>query len=189
MSCTASMLGRWISCSARHHRIRPRYPNANTLIVDRADAFGLASSTNCAGGSGGALPAPMPTSFGTVNLPRPRRSGASRDHRREFAIGAGYSIAMRDLEMRGAESCWVAAIRLIASVGFHLYTRLLAAAVKQIRSTSGVEAGKLNLHPSDLGTIQSIVHRQCGPAIGDRHPADYIPDTNLRLRSTVVWQT
>ena len=49
-------------------------------------------------------------------------------------LGAGYSIAMRDLEMRGAgELLGTRQHGMIAAVGFHLYTRLLAQAVRQLR--------------------------------------------------------
>jgi len=72
---------------------------------------------------------------------------------------------------------------LITSVGFHLYTRLLAVAVKQIRSTAGMETGKANLKPSNLETFQPMglpVNVDLPLAIGI--PAGYIPDTGLRLR-------
>ena len=53
-------------------------------------------------------------------------------------LGAGYSIAMRDLEMRGAgEVLGTRQHGYIASVGFHLYTRLLAQAVRAQRIARG----------------------------------------------------
>ena len=49
-------------------------------------------------------------------------------------LGAGYSIAMRDLEIRGAgELLGTRQHGYIQAVGFHLYTRLLADAVRRIR--------------------------------------------------------
>jgi transcription-repair coupling factor (superfamily II helicase) len=51
-------------------------------------------------------------------------------------LGAGYSIAMRDLEIRGTGD--ILGTRQhghIAAVGFHLYTRLLAEAVRQLRAS------------------------------------------------------
>ncbi len=56
-------------------------------------------------------------------------------------LGAGYSIAMRDLEMRGAgELLGNRQHGVIASVGFHLYTRLLAQAVRQMRQVDRAQA-------------------------------------------------
>jgi transcription-repair coupling factor (superfamily II helicase) len=58
-------------------------------------------------------------------------------------LGAGYSIAMRDLEMRGAgEMLGTRQHGMIASVGFHLYTRMLGQAVRQIRVLTGMAGGE-----------------------------------------------
>jgi transcription-repair coupling factor (superfamily II helicase) len=91
---------------------------------------------------------------------------------------------MRDLEMRGAgELLGTRQSGYIASVGFHLYTRMLAAAVRQIRTVGKFEGLKVDLQHAYLETFQPMglpVNVDLPIAIGI--PADYIPDTNLRLR-------
>ncbi len=160
-------------------------PNANTLIVDRADTFGLAQLYQLRGRVGSRRGARL-----CVLLPSPENCPAPEGQERleviaeNTQLGAGYSIAMRDLEMRGAgELLGTRQSGLIASVGFHLYTRLLASAVKQIRTSSGFETGRSDLQPSSLESVQPMglpVNVDLPLAIGI--PADYIPDTSLRLR-------
>ena len=160
-------------------------PNANTLIVDRADAFGLAQLYQLRGRVGrGAARAYAYFFRHRKFTPTPEGQERLEIIAENSQLGAGYSIAMRDLEMRGAgELLGTQQSGLIASVGFHLYTRLLAAAVKQIRSSAGLEGGKVNLQPPNLETFQPMglpVNVDLPLAIGI--PADYIPDTSLRLR-------
>jgi len=114
-------------------------PNSNTLIVDRGmhlawQLYQLrrACGTRC--------------SAGVCLLFRHRKFAPTPEARsawkslREYATGAGYSIAMRDLEMRGAgELLGTHQSGYIAAVGFHLYTRLLAAAVKQAVRMAGLK--------------------------------------------------
>ena len=160
-------------------------PNANTLIVDRADAFGLAQLYQLRGRVGRGAARAYAYFFRHRKLtPTPEGQERLEVIAENSQLGAGYSIAMRDLEMRGAgELLGTRQSGLIASVGFHLYTRLLATAVKQIRSSGGWIAGKLDLQPSDLETVQPMglpVNVDLPLAIG--LPAEYIPDTTLRLR-------
>jgi transcription-repair coupling factor (superfamily II helicase) len=160
-------------------------PNANTLIVDRADAFGLAQLYQLRGrvGRGGARAYAY---FFRHNKLTPTPEGQERLEviAENTQLGAGYSIAMRDLEMRGAgELLGTRQSGLIASVGFHLYTRLLAAAVKQARTVGRFEGLKVDLKSSNLDSIQPMglpVNVDLPLAIGI--PETYVPDTNLRLR-------
>ncbi len=102
-------------------------------------------------------------------------------------LGAGYSIAMRDLEIRGAgELLGTRQHGYIEDVGFHLYTRLLADAVRVIRALS---KGKNAAQDASAGATQPAtfnlpiampVNVDLPLAIGI--PADYIPDQSLRLR-------
>jgi transcription-repair coupling factor (superfamily II helicase) len=160
-------------------------PNANTLIVDRADTFGLAQLYQLRGRVGrGAMRAYA--YFFRHNKIRPTVDGQARLDviAENTQLGAGYSIAMRDLEIRGAgELLGTRQHGFIQDVGFHLYTRLLADAVRHIRSVGRLEGLKVNLQPSNLTTFQPMampVNVDLPLAIGI--PADYIPDQNLRLR-------
>ncbi len=160
-------------------------PNANTLIVDRADTFGLAQLYQLRGRVGRGA-ARAYAYFFRHNKLRPTPEGQERLEviAENTQLGAGYSIAMRDLEMRGAgELLGVRQSGHIAAVGFHLYTRMLAAAVRQIRAVGKLESSKVNLQPSNLETFQPLglpVNVDLPLAVGI--PETYVPDQALRLR-------
>jgi len=160
-------------------------PNANTLIVDRADAFGLAQLYQLRGRVGRGA-ARAYAYFFRHNKLRPTPEGQERLEviAENNQLGAGYSIAMRDLEMRGAgELLGTRQSGHIAAVGFHLYTRLLAAAVKQARTLGRFEGLKVDLISANLDSVQPMglpVNVDLPLAIGI--PEAYVPDTNLRLR-------
>jgi transcription-repair coupling factor (superfamily II helicase) len=160
-------------------------PNANTLIVDRGDAFGLAQLYQLRGRVGRGA-ARAYAYFFRHNKLRPTPEGQERLEiiAENTQLSAGYSIAMRDLEMRGAgELLGTRQSGLIASVGFHLYTRMLAAAVRQIRTVGKVEGLKVDLQLSNLQTFQPMgLPVNVDLPLGIGIPADYIPDTTLRLR-------
>jgi transcription-repair coupling factor (superfamily II helicase) len=160
-------------------------PNANTLIVDRADAFGLAQLYQLRGRVGRGA-ARAYAYFFRHNKLRPTPEGQERLEviAENTQLGAGYSIAMRDLEMRGAgELLGTRQSGHIAVVGFHLYTRMLAAAVKQARTSGRFEGIKVDQKFSSLDSVQPMglpVNVDLPLAIGI--PETYVPDTNLRLR-------
>ena len=112
-------------------------PNANTLIVDRADWFGLAQLYQLRGRVGRGANRPTPTFFHPQSS-RLTAESARRACRRSIGeqtdLGAGMSIAMRDLEIRGAgDLLGTRQSGHIAAVGFHLYCRLLAQAVSELK--------------------------------------------------------
>ena len=154
-------------------------PNANTLIVDRGDTFGLAQLYQLRGRVGrGAHRAyayffrhkrRMPTSEGQERLEVIAEN---------TQLGAGYSIAMRDLEMRGAgDLLGTRQSGFIAAVGFHLYTRMLAQSVRQLRGSSEVPG--LIEKTSAFRGIRSFTSVDLPLSIGI--PMEYISDQNLRL--------
>jgi len=162
-------------------------PNANTLIVDRADAFGLAQLYQLRGRVGrGAVRAYAYFFRHKKFAPTPEGQERLETIAENTQLGAGYSIAMRDLEMRGAgELLGTRQSGHIAAVGFHLYTRMLAAAVRQIRKVEGrrlkVVEGTPDLQLSTFDTALNLpVNVDLPLAIGI--PTETIPDTNLRLR-------
>ena len=111
-------------------------PNANTLIAERADRFGLAQLYQLRGRVGrGAQRAYAYFFHGRLS----RLTSEARqrlDTIRETAeLGAGYTIAMRDLEIRGAgDILGTRQSGQISTVGFNLYTRLLGRAVQEMRA-------------------------------------------------------
>lgn len=170
-------------------------PNANTLIVDRADTFGLAQLYQLRGRVGRGAVRAYAYFFRHRRRP-PTIEGQERLEviAENTQLGAGYSIAMRDLEIRGAgELLGTRQSGHIAAVGFHLYTRMLAAAVKHLRSAQregkrGEELGPLAqpaLPPSMFSeTLESELRE---PVTVDLPlpvgiPRSYIPNHDLRLR-------
>ena len=165
-------------------------PNANTLIVDRADTFGLAQLYQLRGRVGrGAMRAYA--YFFRHNKMSPTQDGQQRLEviAENTQLGAGYSIAMRDLEIRGAgDLLGTRQHGYIQSVGFHLYTRMLSDAVRRLRRgdaqrsrTEGLEDSAFILQPSSLSLPLSLpVNVDLPLAVGI--PSEYIPDQDLRLR-------
>ena len=163
-------------------------PNANTLIVDRADTFGLAQLYQLRGRVGRGA-ARAYSYFFRHNKLTPTVDGQQRLEviAENTQLGAGYSIAMRDLEIRGAgELLGTRQSGHIQAVGFHLYTRLLADAVRRLRlagSMLKVESPALqpsNLQTFNLQPMSMPVNVDLPLAVGI--PAEYIPDQDLRLR-------
>jgi transcription-repair coupling factor (superfamily II helicase) len=149
-------------------------PNANTIVIDRAELFGLSQLYQLRGRVGrGARRA-----YSYVFYRQPAQlTGDARARLETLAehteLGAGYGIAMRDLEIRGAgELLGAQQSGHIASIGFDLYTRILAQAVRQRKAArEGQEIPAALVEPTtiDLPLAAYI-------------PTDYVPDAGLRLR-------
>ncbi|MFW6069035.1 MAG: transcription-repair coupling factor, partial [Chloroflexota bacterium] len=108
-------------------------PNANTLIVDRAEMFGLAQLYQLRGRVGrGTRRAYAYFFHGPWNSLTTEAQQRLETIAEETQLGAGYSIAMRDLEIRGAgELLGAEQSGHIGSIGFDLYTKMLAQAVRE----------------------------------------------------------
>src|SRR6058998_1445122 len=110
-------------------------PNANTIIIDRADQFGLADLYQLRGRVGRA----EHKAYAYLLLPREMMTiGAARKRisaiKQYSSLGAGFRVAMRDLEIRGAGSILgTAQSGHIVAVGFDLYCQLLKQAVAQLK--------------------------------------------------------
>lgn len=150
------------------------FPNANTLIVDRADMFGLAQLYQLRGRVGRGTRRAYAYFFH-----RPWRTLTTEAKARletiaeQTQLGAGYQIALRDLEIRGAgDILGGQQSGHISAVGFDLYTRLLATAVKRRKAEIlGEEM------PPDLPEAPTI-----DLPLATYIPPDYVPDAGLRLR-------
>jgi len=152
-------------------------PNANTLIVDRADMFGLAQLYQLRGRVGrGAQRAYAYFFKQRQQSPTPEGRLRLETIAEYSQLGAGYSIAMRDLEIRGAgELLGTEQSGHIAAVGFHLYTRLLAESVKRLREDRQV----MTEQEIDAQTFRPMVKVDLPLATGI--PAGYIQDRPVRL--------
>ena len=107
-------------------------PNANTIIINRADMFGLAQLYQIRGRVGRS----NKRAYAYLMIPKHLNDTARKrlETLTEYeSLGAGYQIAMRDLEIRGAGTLLgTKQSGVITSVGFNFYNRLLELAVKNI---------------------------------------------------------
>jgi len=110
-------------------------PNANTIIVDRADRFGLSELYQLRGRVG------RYKHQAYAYLILPRHAALLADARKRISalkqyskLGSGFKIAMRDLEIRGAGNILGAQQSgHITAVGFELYCQLLKQSVKRLK--------------------------------------------------------
>ncbi|MBP7690227.1 MAG: DEAD/DEAH box helicase, partial [Thermoflexales bacterium] len=149
-------------------------PNANTLIVDRADRFGLAQLYQLRGRVGrGASRAYAYFLYDKI-------SGMTDDARRRLEaireandLGMGYSIAMRDLEIRGAgDLLGMRQSGQISAVGFDLYTKLLQHSVSQLRA----------LRDGEVPPMLTLTGVNIDLPLQAHIPTDYVDAEGLRLQ-------
>lgn len=147
-------------------------PSANTIIIERADKFGLAQLHQLRGRVGRShhqayayLLTPPPKAMTKDAIKRLEAIAQSDD------LGAGFTLASHDMEIRGAgELLGDEQSGQMETVGYSLYMQMLDRAVKAIRAgkTPNIEA------PLDEGTEISLNL----PAL---IPDDYLPDIQQRL--------
>lgn len=147
-------------------------PTANTIIIDRADRFGLAQLHQLRGRVGRShhrayayLVAPPRAAMTADAIKRLEAIDSLED------LGSGFILATHDLEIRGAgELLGDTQSGQIQEIGFSLYTELLSRAVSSLKS------GK---EPDLLGPLHAGVEINMHlPAL---LPEDYVPDVHLRL--------
>ncbi len=154
-------------------------PNANTIIVNRADRFGLAQLYQLRGRVGRSAV----RAYAYFLHARHRRLSETARKRLQTILeagelGAGFRIAMQDLEIRGAgELLGARQHGHIAAVGFDLYCRMLAQAVRELK---GEEPSRLlGEEAAYLQPLRSGV--QINLPLTVSLPEDYVPDESLRL--------
>lgn len=156
-------------------------PNVNTIIVNRADRFGLAQLYQLRGRVGrGARRA---YAYFLYNRNGPL-SEAARQRLQTILeaseLGAGFSVAMRDLEIRGAgELLGTRQHGHISAIGFDLYCRLLAQAVRELKGEepSSLLEGEMDTYLRPLGEEVQI-----SLPLAAYLPENYVPYASLRLR-------
>ncbi|MBD9469373.1 transcription-repair coupling factor [Pseudoxanthomonas sp. PXM01] len=148
-------------------------PNANTIIMNRADKFGLAQLHQLRGRVGRS----HHRSYAYLVVPDKRSITADAQRRLEAIasmdeLGAGFTLATHDLEIRGAgELLGEDQSGQMAEVGFSLYTELLERAVRSIK------AG--HLPDVDLGQERRGAEVELN--VPSLIPDDYLPDVHTRL--------
>ena len=149
-------------------------PNANTIVINRADRFGLAQLHQLRGRVGRS----HHRAYAYLLVPPDRRAMTPDAEKRLEAIasmdelGAGFTLATHDLEIRGAgELLGEDQSGQMAEVGFSLYTELLERAVRSIRQ------GKL----PDLDAGEEVRGAEVELHVPALIPEDYLPDVHTRL--------
>jgi transcription-repair coupling factor (superfamily II helicase) len=156
-------------------------PQANTLIVEHADAFGLAQLYQIRGRVGRsrerAYAYLLYDSADALTPEAAQRLSALSDY---TELGAGFKVAMRDLEIRGAGNLLGdEQAGHVAALGFELYMQMLDEAVRQAASADGEQEAELP-EPVRLDVnVNAYI------------PADYVPyeqakiDVHRRVASAV----
>ena len=147
-------------------------PSANTIIINRADRFGLAQLHQLRGRVG------RSHHRAYAYLVIPDRKSITKDAEKRLEalasldeLGAGFTLATHDLEIRGAgELLGEGQSGQIAEVGFSLYTELLERAVRSIKQGKIPDLDSRTHHGAEV-----MLHI---PAL---IPNDYLPDVHTRL--------
>jgi transcription-repair coupling factor (superfamily II helicase) len=147
-------------------------PNANTIVIDRADTLGLAQLYQLRGRVG------RSSRRAYAYLLYRRREKLSDVARKRLQaifnaseLGAGFQIALSDLEIRGAGNILGAEQHgHVAAVGFDLYTRLLAEAVEEQKAEFEGRPALIE-HPGATVDLPVDAHL----------PDDYVPETSQKL--------
>jgi transcription-repair coupling factor (superfamily II helicase) len=142
-------------------------PNANTMLVNRADAFGLAELYQLRGRIGRS----RHRAFAYLLIPGEESLSATARRRievlREYShLGAGFQVALYDLEIRGAGNIvGYAQSGHIAALGFELYAQLLRDTIRELQGEPAPEH-----HPTAVAV-----------ALSTALPPGYVAETPQRL--------
>ncbi|MFA6292325.1 MAG: transcription-repair coupling factor [Victivallales bacterium] len=154
-------------------------PNANTIIIERADRFGLAELYQLRGRVGRWTR----QAYAYLLLPpHSILSGNVRERisaiRRYTQLGAGFKLALRDLEIRGAGNILgEEQSGHINKIGFDLYCSFLKAAVAELKGNPEKVVPQTEIFIDFIDFAHSSVKGRIAAAL----PPDYIPFEKLRV--------
>jgi transcription-repair coupling factor (superfamily II helicase) len=147
-------------------------PSANTLIIHRADMFGLAQLYQLRGRVGRS----KARAFAYLTTPAEKQITLSAEKRLKVlqsldSLGAGFQLASHDLDIRGGGNLLgEEQSGHIREIGVELYQQMLEDAVNELRARAGAE------EVADRGWSPQI---NTGAAV--LIPEEYVPDLNVRL--------
>ena len=168
-------------------------PNANTIIIDRADRFGLADLYQLrgrVGRAGGQAYAILLLPRDLINSDARKRINAIQQY---TALGSGFKIAMRDLEIRGAGNLLgTKQSGHIAAVGFDLYCQLLRQSIDRLRDGKTSQRVDVTLRADFLRFSETDSRppkpeneptgkASPGNILGAYLPTSYMPEARLRI--------
>ncbi len=147
-------------------------PTANTILIHRADKFGLAQLHQLRGRVGRSHHKAYAYLFTPPKIMLTKDAGKRLDAiSKHDTLGAGLMLASHDLEIRGAgELLGDGQSGQIQEIGFGLYSELLDRAVKSLKSGKRPE-------------LNTSLHQGCEVDLGGSSliPEDYLPDIHTRL--------
>ncbi|MFT4175043.1 MAG: transcription-repair coupling factor [Luteolibacter sp.] len=157
-------------------------PNANTILIDRADRFGLADLYQLRGRVGRA----GEKAYAILLLPRDMMTvgdARKRIHaiKQYTALGSGFKIAMRDLEIRGAGNLLgTKQSGHISQIGFDLYCQLLRQSVDRLKGRKDAPRGDVSFKADFIVTSEANWKNDAGtlPAF---LPVGWLAETKLRI--------
>ncbi|MCH1508634.1 MAG: transcription-repair coupling factor [Akkermansiaceae bacterium] len=157
-------------------------PNANTILIDRADRFGLADLYQLRGRVGRA----DRRAYALLLLPGELIAGGDARKRlsaiKQYTeLGSGFKIAMRDLEIRGAGSLLgTKQSGHITAVGFELYCQLLQQSIESLNGKNPMQRADAQLRIDFVVFAENSWSNEKGklPAF---FPRSYGPDSELRV--------
>ena len=158
----------------QHHRVRARRPTANTLIVHRADRFGLSQLYQLRGRIGRG----KVRGYAYFTLPPKQKLRETAERRLHVIqsldeLGAGFQLASHDLDIRGAGNLLgEEQSGHIREVGFELYNHLLEEAVMLARKEGGAR------RPEEAEDWTPQITIDAAALI----PESYVQDLDLRLQ-------
>lgn len=158
-------------------------PNANTILIDRADRFGLADLYQLrgrVGRSGIQAHAHMllPRDFVTGGDAR-KRVNAIKQY---SGLGSGFKIALRDLEIRGAGNLLgTEQSGHIAAVGFDLYCQMLKQSVNRLEGRRVSRPVEVALRADFLVLNENQMPADLSEATPAFIPSSFVEDSQLRI--------
>ncbi len=153
-------------------------PNANTMIIDRADRFGLAELYQLRGRVGRF----HRQAYAYLLLPKNTIVLATAKQRLEAIskytqLGAGFKLAIRDMEIRGTGNIiGYEQSGHIAAIGFNLYCQLLKQAVARLKNQQTASHPEIKLILDFVSFGDELAARTAATI-----PATYISDPELRV--------
>ena len=153
-------------------------PRANTILVDRSDRFGLAELYQIRGRVGRSSRQGyaffLTPSEGMVDSDARERLAALKRH---SGLGAGFNIALRDLELRGAGNLLGREQSgHIAAIGFQLYCQLLKRTIALFKGERVHEVVEVSLNLDFLDFSPGTADQEKGAVL----PYDYVEDESPR---------
>ena len=154
-------------------------PRANTILIDRADRFGIADLYQLRGRVGRsshkAYAYLLLPPHGNVDPDARKRIGAVQKF---SGLGAGFHLALRDLEIRGAGNLLGAAQSgHITAIGFGLYCQLLRRTVDQLKGRTPAPVVEVDLRLDFIDLAADSGRPDHAAAI----PYTYVEDEGLRV--------